>query len=164
MAITHDLKRGEVIDGDIRYVLMRPDVLMGVTHLAGHNADFLGALEASAFRNSQASFSAYGESGRFAARDFLKSSAAMAAMLGWGVWSTRVGADGAWMVEVLNSPFAAGHGPSNRPVCSPITGVLRAIALVGYGQETTVTETECVAQGAPCCRFRFRLPPGLDVE
>ena len=80
----------------------------------------------------------------------------MAARLGWGAWQVgKPGERGRW-VEVRNSPFAAGHGPAGYPVCAAIRGVLRAIALVGYGEDSQVSELECAAQtGGPVCRFHI---------
>jgi uncharacterized protein len=157
MPIVQNLQQGEILDGDIRYVLMRPDVLMGVAgRLSTHGGgDFFAALEASAFAHAQASFSAYRDSASFGAKDFLESSCDIGASLGWGLWTVEPEVSGTRIVHVTNSPFAYGHGPADRPVCSPITGVLRAITLVGYGEEMAVEETACAAQGAARCRFRM---------
>lgn len=160
MAIQHKTADGEIRDGDIRYVLMRPDVLMGVgRHLGGQGGDdFFAALEASAFQHAQASFSAYRQSARFGREDFLASTCLVAGELGWGRWRLFKEADRARIVQVDNSPFAVGHGPSSRPVCSPISGVLRAAAAVGYGEDVRVEEFQCAAQGAAHCCFRLTSP------
>ena len=157
MPIVQKPEKGEILVGDIRYILMRPDVLMGVAkHLdTNGGGDFFAALEASAFAHAQASFSAYRDSTLFGAEDFLESSCKVAAGLGWGFWSAEPVVSGTRTVHVTNSPFADGHGPADRPVCSPITGVLRAIALMGYGEEMAVDETSCAAQGAARCSFRM---------
>lgn len=159
----HRPEEGQIVDGNVRYVLMRPDVLMGVSRHLGHGGehDFLAALETSAFVHAQASFAAYRDDERFGRADFLASTCRVAGSLGWGVWSLTAEASGARIVRVDNSPFAAGYGAASRPVCSPITGVLRAIALVGYGHDVVVEELECAAQGANQCLFRF--PPPRSI-
>lgn len=149
--------RGAILDGSTRYVLMRPDVLMGtVKHLPTEMADsFFAAFEQSAFVNARASFQLYKDSGQFGSADFLEASADVANSLGWGRWSIERSENGVSKVQVENSPFAAGHGSAERVVCSPISGILRAIALVGYGQEMSVRETCCAAQGAEHCSFEI---------
>jgi predicted hydrocarbon binding protein len=160
MTIEHRPGEGTIADGNIRYVLMRPDVLMGAARHLGPNreGEFLAALEASAFAHAQASFAAYRDAERFGRADFLASTGKVAAELGWGRWRVSAEPDGTRSVYVDNSPFAAGFGASSRPVCGPITGVLRAIALVGYGQNVAVEEVACSAQGAKECCFRLALP------
>jgi predicted hydrocarbon binding protein len=154
----HDLNDGAISDGAIRYLMIRPDVLMGVAHeLPQEQArEFFRALESSAFRHSRHSFERYRSSGRFAVDDFLRGVAGVAANLGWGAWRLEDLENGAREVQVRNSPFAAGYGGSVHPVCAAITGVLKAIVLVGYEQDADVKEVECASRsGGPACRFRI---------
>ncbi len=148
------------MEDGIRYVLMRPDVLMGVAHELGE-ADvqaFLGALERSAFRHVQSSFDRYQERQSLSGTDFIVSTCEAARRLGWGEWSTTETSNRSLTVEVKNSPFAAGFGASRCPVCAAIAGILRAAALHAYGAQSAVTELTCTAQGAPVCRFEIPVP------
>ena len=156
----HSELEGTIFDEDIRYVLMRPDVLMGAARQLGNGREneFLAALEESAYNNAQASFATYRDNDRFGREDFLTSACRVANRLGWGRWNHSEKPDGTRIVQVANSPFAEGYGPSEQPVCSPIKGVLRAIALIGYGKSVTVQETACVAQGAARCSFHLSQP------
>jgi len=157
MGLVQQPDAGVIVDGKIRYVLMRPDVLMGVARHLPHSDEFFAALEASAFAHAQASFSAYRVSDRFGGEDFLAATCEVAGTLGWGRWRV-VDGPGEKAIEVANSPFAEGHGPSARPVCAPIAGVLRAVALVGYDVEVTVKEQLCAAEGHARCCFRLSWP------
>jgi predicted hydrocarbon binding protein len=152
-----ELPAGQLMRDGIRYVMMRPDVLMGVAReLSPENAAlFFRALEDSTFRHAQASFLHYRSHGGIAANDFLPHLISTAAGLGWGIWSSNQAADGSSQIDVHDSPFAAGYGPSQGPVCSPITGVLKAMALVLYGAVLDVREVECAAQGSSTCHFRL---------
>ena len=78
---------------------------------------------------------------------------ATAPQLGWGRWRIAREAVGL-ALEVANSPFAAGHGPSRGPVCAPIAGMLAAVAGLVAGVGMEARESACAAQGAPRCRFR----------
>lgn len=157
MAFEWNEAAGELAEGGIRYLLIRPDVLMGVTReLPPDGArDFLSALERSAFRRAQASFLKYVDTERFAAEDLLAGTFRVAATLGWGIWTQQRPEQGLRMIHVNNSPFALGHGPSNDPVCAAITGVLRAVTLIAFGVESQVVEIACAAQGAAECLFRI---------
>ncbi len=147
--IVHDAQNGEIKDGPIRYLMLRADVLMGtLSELApDQSIAWLQAMERSAFLRARDSFQQYRSSGRFGADDFLVRSAEVAATLGWGKWTVTDLGGGRRLIHVRNSPFAAGHGPASRPVCATICGVLKAIALVGYGQDAEIREQTCAAQG-----------------
>lgn len=157
MRLQADQGTGEIRDNEIRYLLIRPDVLMGVARELDSvsTSTFVAALAASAFRNAQESFSHYQAIQRFATRDFLEGTFEVAAALGWGRWSLVEDDGSMQMVEVVNSPFAAGFGRSQVPVCGTIAGVLRACMLVGQGTRAAVEEVACVAQGAATCRFQL---------
>lgn len=151
---------GQIMEDGIRYVLMRPDVLMGVAHELGGGTTqaFLSALERSAFRYVQSSFDRYQEKQTLSGADFIASTCEVARKLGWGEWATTEISPLSLTVEVKNSPFAAGFGTSQCPVCAAIAGILRAAALHAYGAQSEVTELSCAAQGAPVCRFEIPVP------
>lgn len=148
---------GQICEDGIRYVLMRPDVLMGIAHELGAQSlqAFLNALERSAFRHVKASFSHYQTSNPLTGHDFITSVSQIAGRLGWGSWSSSQPREDMMVIEVRNSPFAFGFGKSDRPVCAPIVGILAA-AVVTAGRTAEVSEEACEAQGASCCRFEVR--------
>lgn len=157
--IVHDAQNGEIRDGPIRYLMLRADVLMGIVSELppDQSAAWLQAMERSAFLHARDSFQQYRSSGRFDGDDFLVRSADVAATLGWGKWTVTDLGGGSRLIRVRGSPFAAGHGSASHPVCAPISGVLRAIALVGYGQDAEVRERTCAAQGLGGeCVFELR--------
>ncbi|MCK9512581.1 MAG: hypothetical protein M0R28_15320 [Pigmentiphaga sp.] len=156
---------GGIFDGDRRYIIMRADVLMGVLHQLPpeQRPAVLAAMADSVAANGGKSAQAYFEAiGRDPAV-LLEVMESSSADLGWGEWRF-VAPDGSapspanlsrgLHVEVRNSPFAAGHGPAEHPVCAPIAGMLRAVGSLLVGG-ATVTEIECAAQGHAHCRFRL---------
>jgi predicted hydrocarbon binding protein len=151
---------GQIRVGAIRYLMMRPDVLMGVAKfLPSDGAAFQRALEESAFEHARASFRQYRAEGASDLAALIDRAVAAAASLGWGRWTVTELPEDGFEVRVAFSPFAEGAGASDRPVCAPIRGVLRAIVSVGAGASVTVTEDACAAQGALECRFRVRRVP-----
>jgi predicted hydrocarbon binding protein len=154
--LVFDAERGEYRDGAIRYMMIRPDALMGIIAempepVRGHAMEAFGR---SIRRFGGHSARAYRDAG---ADDLLATIEATAPQLGWGRWRLTRVEDGL-ALAVENSPFAAGAGASAHPVCAPIRGMLTAIGEMLLG-EVAVAETACAAMGAPCCTFKVRAAP-----
>ena len=141
---------GTVTDGPRRYVLLRHDVLMGTVaalpqalrptvlaamsdSVAVHGADSLRAYLADCGGDTEA---------------LIEATIDAAADLGWGRWAVNGN-----FLYVKNSPFAAGFGPSDSPVCSCIVGMWRALSTIVAGRRMEVRETRCTAQGHERCEF-----------
>jgi predicted hydrocarbon binding protein len=161
MTIIHDQATGEWRDGPIRYLVMRPDVLMGA-FAALPSPQRLAALEAladSARSFGGRSVQAYRDAGANDAQQLLRVMAATSRQLGWGQWSFEYADDRRSLhLTVRNSPFAAGFGASHSPVCHAVRGIFAALAPVVLGQEVAVAEDACAAQDTgEVCRFSMRL-------
>ena len=148
----HDAALGELSEGGARYLLIRHDSLMGIFQRLPEPAR--GAVLA-AFADSVAE-----HGGRSAARyrsedpeNLLAALAAKASQLGWGSWQFGRGADSITLT-VQNSPFAQGFGSAQKPVCAPITGMLRGVASLVLGGDASASEIACAATGSGCCVFR----------
>lgn len=151
-----DSGAGEIRDGEVRYLLIRPDTLMGMfASLApAAQAEALAALAQSTATHGAKSARRYQALGAADTAALLATIERTAPLLGWGIWRLGRAADGSLDLEVRNSPFAAGFGPgATAPVCAPISGMLRAVAELVGGRPTRVEETACAASGAPACRF-----------
>lgn len=149
-----DAENGAIHDRDIPYLLIRPDSLMGIF-------EFLPETErAAAFEAFARSIAHYGKGsaesyqalGAAQADALMATIAETAPQLGWGIWSLTRSADGLSLC-VTNSPFAAGYGDSDVPVCAPIRGMLEAVGGLTLGVTVSVRETGCVSQGAEICTF-----------
>lgn len=155
-----DPHRGEVRDGPRRYLLMRADVLMGaLRRLDGHaRALALTALADAVREHGADSLRAY-RRGLPDDDALLAATIAAAADLGWGAWRIERKPQ-RLMLVVANSPFAAGFGAAEQPVCAPIAGMLGALAQSTHarGDATVgVEEIACAACGAAECRFEARI-------
>jgi predicted hydrocarbon binding protein len=163
---------GAVHDGPRRYLLMRPDVLMGATAALpdAERQAWLGAWAESTRRHGDASLAAYAQQAGHDAEALIATTVAAAHDLGWGAWTVR--RHGATLqLEVQQSPFAAGwqaaapDRPAPQPMCAPVRGMLAALAarvLWPAGThskgEVQVDECHCAAvAGGPVCRFEARL-------
>lgn len=149
-----DGEKGEIRDRDIPYLLIRPDSLMGIF-------EFLPDTErAAAFEAFARSIAHYGKGsaesyqalGAAQADALMATIAETAPQLGWGIWSLSRD-EGGLSLTVRNSPFAAGYGQSDTPVCAPIRGMLEAVGGLVLGKAVRVRETGCVSCGADSCTF-----------
>jgi uncharacterized protein len=155
--LVFDADLGEIRDQTRRYLMLRPEVLMGALRRLEVPARRI-ALEAFA-----ASVAAHGKDSVLAYREhagaddgrLLQAMEGAAAALGWGHWRFEPGAT-ALALTVENSPFAAGFGACEQPVCAPIAGMLQAVAEVVLGREVDSVEHTCVAAGAAACTFEAR--------
>ncbi len=146
-----DAERGEYRDGTIRYMMIRPDALMGLFAELPPDAAAaaLAALGRSVRRFGGRSAATYRDS---APDGLLEVIAATAPQLGWGVWTLRREGEGLTL-DVQNSPFAAGAGAQPAPVCAAIGGMMAAVGGMVLSGEAVAVETDCAASGAACCRF-----------
>lgn len=149
-----DAEAGRVADGPRRYLLMRPDVLMGLfARLAPDERDrALEAIAASIAEHGADSLRAYAAHLGAVDDRLLQATAEAAADLGWGRWTLERVADGL-ALEVVDSPFAEGAGRSEVPACAPVRGMLCALAALRMGRPMRAREIACRACGATRCRF-----------
>jgi predicted hydrocarbon binding protein len=145
-------------DGNIRYLRVRADTLMGLfRRLHGPvRAQALEALKASAAEHGGDSARRYfDERGRDGAA-LLAFMEEKSHEMGWGRWEFTWPDRSRLMLEVKDSPFAAGYGRAETEVCAPIAGMLQAVAGLALAEPCEARETACAARGAACCRFEAR--------
>ena len=143
--------RGGLTLGGARYLLIRPETLVGLQKAVEHA---LGERAASCI-------AAGGRAGGARAAGSLGGSAEervgrllrIGGEIGWGEFALERLTATELSVSVRHSPVAESYGPSAAPVCHLIRGVLESLATATFGRPATVAETACVATGAPACRF-----------
>jgi FAD/FMN-containing dehydrogenase/predicted hydrocarbon binding protein len=153
-----DAAKGEYRDGDIRYMFIRNDALMGLfAELAPEQRlPALAALARSIRRFGGKSVAAYRESGSATPERMLETIEETAPQLGWGSWTFAHEGD-AIVLAIANSPFAAAARPSAHPVCHAVVGMLTALGPVLFDAEAEAVEECCAASGGGAqCRFRVR--------
>jgi predicted hydrocarbon binding protein len=153
--LVFDPALGEYRDGGIRYMMIRPDALMGLLHELPEDMRpaVLEAFARSITRQGGRSAAAYRAAGAASSDALVTTIQETAPQLGWGRWVLTLGA-GRLDLTVANSPFVAGYGPSETPVCHPIIGMLTAVGRMTLGGEVAVRETACAAMADhDHCRF-----------
>jgi predicted hydrocarbon binding protein len=156
--LAFDASVGEYRDGGIRYMMIRPDALMGILHELpdAMRPTVLEAFARSITRQGGKSAAAYRDAGAASSAALVTTIQETAPQLGWGRWVLTLDENGLDLT-VANSPFVAGYGESETPVCHPIIGMLTAVGRMTLGGEVTVRETACAAmQDHDHCRFEVR--------
>lgn len=174
MNLRHDAARGTWSDGPRRYVLLRPDSLMGALRtLDTATRDIVfDALALSLQRHGGDSLNAYAASVNGDPQALIAATVDAACDLGWGRWTVRE--QGVILdVIVQHSPFAAGWLAAERApqakrdvaaprVCAPIRGMLAALAENLGDASPHVQELSCAAQGHAECHFRVTRVPAAE--
>lgn len=151
--LSFDSATGALFDQSRRYMMIRPDALMGIFKRLPPDQRMaaLQAFAESIAEQGGDSARAYVDMGGTGSK-LLDVIAATAPELGWGIWQFNIGAD-RFTLSVRNSPFAAGFGPSDHPVCAPIIGMFGAVTSIVAGKPMQAREIACAAMGAEYCQF-----------
>ena len=167
--LQYDAVHGALHDGPRRYLLLRPDSLMGALRSLdpATREVVLEAFAQSVLRHGGDSLRAYAAGAKGDSQALIAATVEAAADLGWGQWTVRQRGE-ALQVLVQHSPFAAGwlaadpqpgtqRNPQRDPaapvVCAPIRGMLAALAGALGWPAVRVEELSCAAQGHTDCRF-----------
>jgi len=134
--LAHD-GRGGFRHGDSRFLLIRPETLVGVQQAVERA---LGARAGGARALSSIAGSA---------EERARGLTAMAADLGWGTLTVETLTPTSLVVIGSNSPFPAAHAATGDPVCHLTRGVLEALAENLFGRRVPVHETHCEATSRP---------------
>ena len=143
--------RGGLTLGGARYLLIRPETLVGLQK----------AMEQALGERAAACIAAGGRAGGARAAASLDGSAEervqrllrIGGEIGWGEFALERLTATELAVSVRHSPFAEAYGRSAAAVCHLTRGVLESLATATFGRPATAVETSCVATGAPVCRF-----------
>lgn len=160
--LSYDAKAGTYFDGNMRYIFIKPEAVMGIIleMTPEQRPAVFEAMIRSVFTNGGKSAQSYKDAGAGASEALLSVIRETSGQLGWGDWDTVL-TEESLGVTVRSSPFAAGYGASDVPVCALIVGMLTAVSGMIFGAPTCVTETTCSAMGAEVCRFEAQIAKGM---
>tara|TARA_A100001037_G_scaffold49650_1_gene41597 strand:+ start:58 stop:561 length:504 start_codon:yes stop_codon:yes gene_type:complete len=150
---------GTIHDRDIRYLMIRPDSLMGLFRILdpGKRELALGAFSDSVKMHGKNSAESYQQLGVSEAGSLLASISETASQLGWGKWSFDTDFENQILhLTVMNSPFVEGFGPSDTTICAPIVGMIAGVAELIFGKDAEGWENRCAACGDEQCLFEAR--------
>ncbi len=149
--VVFDFESGEISDGSVRYMMIRPDGLMGLFRRLDDEsrAKALIAFAESIYEHGGRSAQRYRDQqlgmGADEAEQLLDVIADTAPRLGWGRWTFDQSEAATLHLAVVNSPFATGFGDGDNgaPVCAPISGMFKAISEMLFGCSVSVCVQHC---------------------
>jgi predicted hydrocarbon binding protein len=155
---------GVIRQGDLRYVMMRPDTLANIQKGV---EDRLGSKSAEYLYTAGASWS-LGVLQRMKRAlpeddgELLHLFCEHATQLGWGDWQLEVMQphEKGLAIRVRNSPIAEAYGQSDQPVCHLLAGAVSGACEFICHMPSACIEQTCAAQGASDCLF---VASGHDV-
>ena len=147
------------LDGG-RYLLIRPETLVGVQWAAERAAGFDAArdlLVAGGNLGGSQAAATYRQSA-VEVRPLAERMAARGTAIGWGRLTVESVEPGTVVFTATDSPFVDAYGGSERPVCHILTGALEGFGRSALSPDASAEEIECTAVGASACRFVVRAP------
>ena len=155
--LMYDSASGALTYKDIRYVLIRPETIVGFQKtIEKHSRQ--GAREAlfqGGYQGGYLSAKKFKEMQNLSNAETIDFMMTMGAQIGWGHFdlidydleSRRL------QIRVENSAFAEAYGIATEGVCHLINGVLSGLATVLFERDCKGSETECLAKSDPHCFF-----------
>ncbi|MEM9224791.1 MAG: hypothetical protein AAGB11_20700 [Pseudomonadota bacterium] len=156
--LRHEPGEGAYFDGDIRYMMIRPDALMSLFARLSPDgrAEALAAFGQSITEHGRHSASTYGAPR--GDRALLTVIEATAADLGWGIWRFEDREPGL-ALSVRKSPFAS-HAQFSEKACHAIVGMCEAVGGLVLDVPCTAREVSCIAaDGGEICSFLIEPTP-----
>ncbi|MBI4244764.1 MAG: XylR N-terminal domain-containing protein [Planctomycetes bacterium] len=156
--IEYDPSNGALIFNNTRYLLIRPETIIGfqknleVALGKDKTAEVLykggfegGSRTANKFMNEQ----------KLSAEQILKFMCDMGTQIGWGAFKVGNFSDvlSKFELTVKSSVYAQAYGQSTAPVCHFISGVFGGVSSIICHEKPKVKEIQCSSSGAQLCRF-----------
>ena len=160
--MAYDSVSGALYFKDVRYMLIRPETVIGFQKAIEENNRELAqdAFFQGGFRGGYLSAKNYRELHNFDATQIIDFMMKMGAEIGWGQFSLHKFELNKKHLSIIvrHSPFAEAYGHTSRSVCHLIRGVLSGLASVIFNKECNGTEVKCLAKGDEYCRFEISAP------
>lgn len=154
-------EKAELLYNNIRYILIRPETLIGFQKLVEAE---LGPMTAELM--FKAAYDVGSSIGRRlidgparSLREMITSMLDAANELGWAKLSLKETNDFPSMIvlEAFNSAFASAYSQSSTPVCHLIRGIFSGALAQMVGPIAKSREIQCLAMGSPKCIFEFTM-------
>ena len=157
--LVYDLASGALTYRDIRYVVIRPETIVGFQKTIEKHS-WKGAQDAlfqGGYQGGYLSAKKFKELQNLSDSETINFMMTMGAEIGWGHFQL-IDYDFEnykLQIKVENSAFAEAYGESTEGVCHLINGVLSGLATVLFGRNCMGSEIECLAKGDQHCVFHI---------
>ncbi len=156
-----EFETGRLMFKDVRYMFIRPEVIATLhkrleAELGPEKCTeiMMAAGDVGGSKSSQRYKEVFG----YSEQEIVEFMCGMGGEIGWGIFSlAHLDVEqGELVIEVRDSPFVTGYGPSEASVCHLIRGVMGGMGAGIFEGEVSSEETSCVAKGDDICRFEVR--------
>lgn len=156
-SLTYEPERGALSLQSARYVMLSPTLFVELQKsIESHLPQEVGEIMSQTAAGEGAFLATrYRDVFGYSPEQVTSAVSYMLSESGWGAMSVEMAnLEGQELVfKVMDSPFAEVYGPSTKPVCFTLLGVLQGVAMTLFDAETDGMEVQCAAKGDTCCRF-----------
>ena len=160
--LAFDSASGALSFHDVRYMLIRPETLIGIQKAIEEKNRRLAqdAFYQGGFRGGYLSAQNYRELLDFDDSQIIDFMMKMGTEIGWGHFALQKFELKRRYVSIIvrHSPFAAAYGRSSSGVCHLIRGVLSGLASAIFNKACIGSEVKCLAKGDDYCLFEIQTP------
>jgi uncharacterized protein len=148
---------GSIHFNGVRYMIIRPETICTLQRLVEERFGDAATdiFFTSGLTGGRLSTVKYMQSFGHSKEEAVRYMCDMGGQIGWGKFILEEFNDssGKICIRVVNSPFAAYYGESEKPVCHFIRGIVAGIAFGVFGRSKEVVETHCLSKKDAFCRF-----------
>jgi predicted hydrocarbon binding protein len=156
--LTYDHYSGALRFEDTRYLLIRPETVVGFQKVIEETDKQLvkEVFFRGGFKGGYLSAENYKEKFHFNNKQIIKFMMKMGTEIGWGHFTLQAFDSQRKRLRTIvhKSPFAEAYGESDDSVCHVIRGVLSGLASFLFNKKCTCAEIQCLAQGHEHCVFQ----------
>lgn len=156
-SMTFEPERGALSLQTARYVVLSPSILMELQKsVESHLPEEAAALISETASVEGANLaSRYRDVFAYTPEQVLDGVAFLLSESGWGSLAPEMmNLEGRELVfKLFDSPFAEVYGPTTRPVCHIVLGMLQGVGMTLFECEVDGMEVQCLAKGDGACRF-----------
>ncbi len=158
--ISYDPERGGLFYKETRYLFIRPEVIITfqkeIEKELGEKAHPI--LFKSGLCGGILSSKRYQDIYKLSDEETVHFMLEMGRQIGWGRFELELfnTIKRYLKIKVYFSPFAEAYGPSERPVCHFIRGVIAGLGSVVFRSEIHAEEIRCLSMGNPFCSFEIK--------
>ena len=160
--LTYDSGSGALRYKDVRYMLIRPETVIGFQKTIEQSNSELAqdAFFQGGFRGGYLSAKKYKALHLFDDFQIIDFMMKMGTEIGWGNFKLQNFDPKKKHLNVIvrKSPFAEAYGESSSAVCHLVRGVLSGLASFLFNQDCVGSEVKCLAKGDEHCLFEIQAP------
>ena len=159
--LQHDADSGAIFFKNVRYLIIRPETVMGMFKSLGDSVGWDKAGDIfynGGYEGGKASSLKFREVFNLSAREAADYICGMGNKIGWGnfILDEFDEENKRLMITVKSSPFAEQMPASGRAVCHFLRGVIGGLGSASFDSENQAEEISCTSRGDDICRFRFQ--------